>query len=210
MLIPDFHNFSLEECKRLIIEYRKTRDTDLFHLILARFDKYILYSINNYKKYTSFLHDENPQEVYHTGILGFHKALLSTSERTPINRLLLKISTYINSELKQMYGYKIKEGNRSTNITDTLEELDRRDLDNFFTTSFYNHEKNLKQISVNCILSTNHLTDHERHLLYLKYFEDKTFHEIAKEEKLAYATVYNHITRALTKLRKYINKEKRY
>jgi len=193
-MIPDFTNLSLEKCKELVLGYQKTKDPNIFNLLLARFDKYLIYLIYNYNKYVTFLKGEVPQDLYHTSIIGFSKAITVFKEDLPARMLVLRIGSYVVSELKQTYSYKIKE------ILFDEGELNNG-IDNF-TSPSYEYNKEINNISVNLILSSPILNDCERELLKMKYYEGFTYHEICVKTKLCYSVVFKRVQTALKKIRK--------
>ena len=201
-MLEDFQNWSLEKCREVMLEYRETRDPKTFNILLARFDKYILYLINNYRRQTKFLAGEDPQELYHIGILGFYRCLLSGNTTTSAKYLLLRISSYVVTELRRRHIHKVREKLNSNSIEDIQEE---NQVD-FQERAVENHESYLNTLSADLLLEALCLTKHESRLLRLKYYEGKTFRQVAREVGLAYSTVYIHITKALAKLKKYANK----
>ena len=108
-MIPDFQNFTLDHCKELIIRYQDNGDTEAANLLLARFDRYILYVVYEMKKKTPYLQGEEPQELYHTGVLGFYKGIAAFKRHLKPFFVILVIKAYIKSELKQVYSYKNRE-----------------------------------------------------------------------------------------------------
>jgi hypothetical protein len=195
-LIDDFQNFSLEKCKKLILKYQETKDSEIFYSLLAHFDKYLIFLIYKYNKYVSFLRNEPIQDLYHISILGFLKGILSLKKTLPAEKLILRIGSYVVSELKQNYIYKIKE-----NIPIFEEGIINNDISKiFYVKGYQEYNKQLAEISISIILSTSILEKEEKELIILKYINNYTYSEIAKKKNLSYNKTFRLIEGAIIKL----------
>lgn len=202
-VLLDFQNFSLEHCKELILEYQKTNNPKTFNILLARFDNYILFMIRNYKRYTSFLYSEDLQELYHTGIIGFHKGVLSFKEHLPVRFITLRLASYIVSELRQTYRYKIKE---NVNIFE-MDELNREIWDKLYPCPISKYNTEVIRLSCELIMSSNILNNEEKELLTMRYFDNLTYHEIAEKLKVSYNVVYRSLEDTINKLQEGVRSE---
>ena len=108
-MIPDFQNFTPDHCKELILKFQETRDPEILSILLAKFDRYILYVIYEMRKQVFYLQNEEMQDLYHTGILGFIKGINAFKPHLDSFFIILVIKAYIKSELKQFYSYKDRE-----------------------------------------------------------------------------------------------------
>jgi len=193
-MILDFQNFSLEKCKELVKRYQETDDPETFRLLLARFDRYILYVLYQLKKNYSYLKNEEMQELYHTGILGFNKGIKAFKLHLHVSLLLLVIKAYIKSEIKQTYSYKNKEiyGGVIPLVTNNLEK---------------NENKLFAFIIKESLFSSNKLNNGEKELLKLRYGDDLTIKEISKKLGMRPITLYKKYERLVVKMKSIIFKE---
>ena len=63
-MIQDFTNFNLKKIKAMISDYQKNQDPKILGLLLAKFDRYILYVLYEMKKSYPYLNNEQMQELY--------------------------------------------------------------------------------------------------------------------------------------------------
>lgn len=186
-MIPDFQNFTLEHCRDLIVTYQETNDPKIFSTLLARFDRYILYVIYEMKKKTPYLQGEDPQDLYHTGILGFHKGICAFKTHLKPFFIILVIKAYIKSELKQFYSYKNREaGYEILPEVASTEELER-DLD--------------LKLLFDFIQDSEDLTTEEKQIITLRFKEDKSVKEICETLDCLSVTLYKKLERIMHKLK---------
>ena len=178
-MIPDFQNFTLEHCKRLVLEYQKTKDVETFRILLAKFDLYILYVINKFKMRYNYLRGEDPQELYHTGIIGFQKGLLSLTPELDPFFVLLNIKDCVRTELKQTYSYKSKELSYEVLPEIISNDDTERDFD--------------VKLLCDYISDSSDFSDRERKLLILRFKDGKEVKEIAKELGCSEINVYKRL-----------------
>jgi RNA polymerase sigma factor (sigma-70 family) len=187
-MIPDFQNWTPEHCKEIIVEYQETKNPELLAILLARFDRYILYVIYEMRKKSPYLWDEEVQDLYHTGILGFHKGILAFKPHLKSFFIILVIKAYVKSELKQFYSYK----NRET----VCEELPT-------VADFGDTERQLDaNLLFDFVEKSEDLLDREKELLKLRFKEGKTVEDIAQIVGLAEITIYHRLERVVKKLKK--------
>ena len=186
-MIPDFINFTLDHCKKLILEYQETRDTDLFNILLARFDRYILYVVHNMRKSYSYLRNEEMQDLYHTGILGFHKGICAFKSSSESFFVPLVIKLYIKSELGEFYSYKDKE--KGCDVLPDVPAIEET-------------EKDLElRLLFDFIEKSKDLNEKEKMLLNLRYKEGKTVREISGILGKLEVTIYKRLSRVVKRLK---------
>jgi len=133
------------------------------------------------------LRDEQLQELYHTGIIGFVKAINAVTEKSDAQYLCNHIKMYVLSELKQVY--------LSTNHTDKIREL-------ILTESPYEDPEEFKRkLSVKLLLESSILSESDKNLLKSHYFDGKTTRTIGKELNLVHSAVVKRLQKIRNKLR---------
>jgi RNA polymerase sigma factor (sigma-70 family) len=187
-MIEDFINFSQEKCKRLILEYQQTKEERIFHLLLAKYDRYILKVIFEFQRKCPSLRIEKLQELYHTGIIGFSKSLRSFKEKSDSKYICNHIKCYVISELRNEY---IKtESDRKI-----LEELRRRQSNQ----EPENHEWDL---SVKMMLESKSLSKRDRRVLKYRYVDGLKLVAIGKKMNCHHTTIMDYLKKALKNLKK--------
>lgn len=188
----DFVNFSAKTCKRLMLAYQDDGDYEVFHALLARYDRYLLSVIYQFQRKVWSLKEEELQSLYHTAILGFVKSILAVTEDSDAKYLCNHIKMYILSELKQVY--------LSKNHTDKIREL-------ILTDSPYEDPEDFKRkLSVKLLLESSILTESDRNLLKSHYFDGKTTRTIGKELNLSQPAIVKRLRKARQKLKDNIYK----
>ena len=191
-MIPDFINFNLEKCKELIAKYQKDKDADSFNILLAKFDRYILYVIYEMKKSYPYLQNEDMQELYHTGILGFSKGITAFKLHLDVSMIILVIKAYIKSEIKQTYAYKNKELSCNLSFASSLIADPLAELNNILV-----KEK---------IFSSSELTDDEKEMIHLRFFEGKDVKDIAQKQGVKPTTMFKRMSKLLVRVKKIVGK----
>jgi len=185
-------NMSMSQCKKLFLEYQKTRDKKLFELILLKYDRFIIFSVHKFKKSHFCLIGEDLQDLYQVSILGFYKAILSVRRHHNVEKLNFRISSYIKKELRMAYDYKKKKF--KGNVIWDQDPSDR-------------FEQDLRSISMNLIINTMSLSERERQMLKLRFIEEKTYKEIGKVFSLTPMGVSKSLEKTIKKLRIKLKKE---
>jgi len=188
-MLKDFQNFSMERCKNLILEYQQERKEEQFALLLARFDKYILYVIYELRSRWKYLRDEELQELYHTGIIGFHKGILAFKPHVSVKMVIPVLKAYIKGEMGIVYSYKDKElcceNPPSSNNVEGIED----------------------NLTAKLILSSSAvkgLAEMDRNIVKLRFCEDLSVQEIADKYNVTKSAIYYRLKKTLTKLKKVI------
>jgi RNA polymerase sigma factor (sigma-70 family) len=196
-MIPDFTNLTVEKCKEIALEYQKTRNPELFNLLLAKLDTFIVYCIKKYKKYVWFVRDETMQELYHTALIGVHKGVLTFHEEDNPSSLLWRIKNYLMEELRQEYNYKIEE-------KEGLE--DEKGEKHFFQNkAIEEFDKHQKKLFISTLMYSHIINEYEKKLLRLRYLEELTIEEVSKEIGHVYSTTWIHLDLVIKKLKEKID-----
>jgi len=188
---PTLYNLGLAECKNLVLEYQKTKDPKIFSTLLARFEGTLVKTITECKKKIRYLRNEPLQELYHTSIIGFTKAIISFPENFYAELLPKRIHSYIMGELKQVYKYKINEIDigKTSELMGELQKISDK-----------NYLKELDELSVNMLMSSNLLNEKEKEELKERYLNNLELKEIAKKEKCVVSTIHFHLKKIINKL----------
>jgi len=191
-MLEDFTNYSLKKIKDLIVDYRENNNVASLNLLLARFDLYILYVLYDLKKRYSYLQDEEITELYQTGVLGFYNGIKAFKLHLNPQMVLLVIKAYIKAEIKQTYAYKDKEINGAFMAP-------KKNL------SINTDELLLKE----SIFSSEELTDREKEIIRLRFFEGLDVKDVAKKLNDDTTRIFNQLARLMKKLKKTVFKEEK-
>jgi RNA polymerase sigma factor (sigma-70 family) len=198
----DIPNMSLARSKELMLEYQETRDPALFSLLLAKFDKYIIRLVHKFKKSYEILEDEGLQELYHTAILGFHKALMGMKEKHKPEYMFLFFTAFVKYELRRMYEYKVREVSYEVAVTEAKvtegEHLSHK-MDEMFT------EFDLTIMRE--VLNSQVLTEADKIYVELRYKKGMTYGEIGKVLVLTDTQAHNRGKNLFRKVRKIFRKD---
>ena len=189
--MDDFINFTPAHCKRLMLAYQETRDYELFHTLLAKYDRFILRVIYKFQKKVWSLQDESLQELYHTGIIGFVKGITSMKETTEARYILNHIKAYVVRELKMAYLPNHPE----PTITEFVLHLKSPD----------DTEEFQREVSVHMLLDSDAVTKKERDLLNLYYFDGLTTRELGKKFNVHHSAIAKRLKKTRNKLKSLIN-----
>ncbi len=186
-------NIDIHQCKELFLEFQKTKDPKLFEMLLLKYDRFIIFSIHKFKKSHFCLMGEDLQDLYQVSIIGFYKAILSVRPHHRVDKLNFRISSYIKKELRMAYDYKKKKA--KSKITWEDDPIKK-------------YQEEMQDISLNVIIATMVLTEKERQMLKMRYVEERTLLEIAKEFSMSKMGVSNMIKRILAGLKRKLESEK--
>jgi len=187
-MLKDFQNFSMERCKALILEYQEERKEEQFALLLARFDKYLLYVIHELRRKWKYLQSEELQELYHTSILGFHKGLIAFKPHLPVTMIIPVLKAYIKSEMVINYSYKDKEICFGQGSEIDLQTTTENAISASLVLSFIAEREDLSQ--------------KEKDLIKMRFEEELTIKEIAVKHNVTVGAIYQKLNRTLKKIRK--------
>jgi RNA polymerase sigma factor (sigma-70 family) len=145
------------------------------------------------RRRTPYLWGEEMQELYHTGILGFHKGISAFKHHLDPCFIILVIKAYVKAEMKQTYSYKRRESG-SESIPVLFEESEiARELDIFM----------LFQLLETSIA----FSERDKEVITLRYKEDKSVDAIAKHFGVTEIAVYKNIERVVKRLKRTFDSE---
>jgi len=194
-MLEDFTNYSLKKIKDLIVNYQETKNTKALDLLLARFDKYILYVLYDLKRRYSYLYNEEMSELYQTGLLGFYKGIKAFKTHLDPTMVLLVVKAYIKSEIKQTYAYKNRE------IVGSLVPLSTR-VDPFSL----DKGDFLLQHS---IFTSENFSEREKEMIQMRFFEGYEVKDIAKKLNMPAPTAFKQLNRLFTRIKNMVVKEEK-
>ena len=207
-MIEDFCNFSPEKCKDLIIKYQQTNDEEIFALLLAKYDLYIVKNVSRLKKNYKHLQNEDIKELYHIGIIAFSNTLKKFNPNSNCNFIMIAIKRSIEKEIARYYKYKINEGIIPRYLDDDFVKKSsyKSLLFKYRESELGDFDKVSDKISFSIITSSHILSDHEKQLLELKFIQGKVSEDISKILDIPSSTIRYQIRGAITKLRKALKK----
>jgi hypothetical protein len=172
----DIENTSKEVLKGLILQYKQSKDSEVFEQILSRVDKLIEYEVFLLRQKCPHLRREDKQDLYQTAILGLYTAINYVNEEDSPSIVPAKLVVYMKAEIKKTYPNAIitcgspedlevpekgafdeVEYNEIREVLDGLVNrgiIEKRDLD--FLEMKFSLELTLKEISK---LSSPHVTE---------------------------------------------------
>lgn len=180
-------NLSLKQCKKLILEYQKTRDGKLFEVILLKYDRFIIFLVHKFKKSHYCLMDEELQDLYQVSVLGFYKGILSIKKYHRLDKINFRISSYIKRELRTAYDYKTK-------TFDSRLVWDRDPIEEF--------SQEQSELSANLIINAKGFTEDDKNLLKMRFLELKTLSFIGNQIGITAMGVSKRIAKLVSTLKK--------
>lgn len=185
-MIEDFINFSQEKCKTLIMEYQTTKEKRVFHLLLAKYDRYILKVIYEFQRKCPSLRSESLQELYHSGVIGFARGIKAFKPTTEARYICNHIKAYIKSEIRKQYI----ETKSDRKILEALRfQAEHEQKGGNFTLPFL------------MLIESKYLNARDKKVLKLKYVDELTTTEIGKILKCHRTTVSGYLKQAVKKLK---------
>jgi hypothetical protein len=192
-MLNEYINGSLENMKNRALEFKRTRDPKLFSLLLFRFDHFVIYVCSKFRRRFSFLADVPMEDIYHTAILATYKSFISMPDTWRTDQLLLRISSYIKSELFTWFN------DRVALKSDRLEPYDLECLE---TTSAQDLED-----QINCSLILDSLTAEDRILIDRKLMQATTYKDLGKEYGgISKQAICKRVNKILKKIRSVVDK----
>jgi RNA polymerase sigma factor (sigma-70 family) len=188
-------NLNLKQCKKLILEYQKTKDKKLFEVILIKYDRFIIFLVHRFRKSHYCLADEGLQDLYQVSILGFYKGILSIKKHHHLDKINFRISSYIKRELRTAYDYKGKVFSGSLN-------WDKDPIENF--------AGDLSELSANLIINAEGFTEEDKELLRMRFLETKSLSSIGEKIGISAMGVSKRITKLILNLKKRFEKGRKY
>lgn len=185
-------NFSLRDALKMILEYNKTKDNELFLSLLAKFDMYLIYVAHKLKFKYSVLQYEEMQDLYHIAIIATSKAFKTVRASDDPETIPARIQAYIKAEVRRIYRYKYKE----ELLPQTEGKTSRWDLD-----------QHVSNIDLEDILKLSGLTEEEKGVVQLRFLGGYSYNEIQNSLGLTKMKIRWRLKLALSKLSKFIRKE---
>jgi len=179
MIKDDIPNMSLARCQELMLEYQKTDDPMIFSMLLAKFDKYLIHLVYKFNRRYKIMQDEKLQELYHTAIMGFHKAILGIKEKHIPEYMFLFISAFVKYELKTTYWYKTREREYNPEIMECP--------DSFTPEKF---KEKLDAILIEELLKTREFDAMDRRLILLRVQSGMTYKAMGEALGMTQAAVW--------------------
>ena len=192
-MIEDYHNFTLEKWRSLIREYQETTDTHIFDLLLAKFDKYLAYLIYDLRRKFLYLEGETLQDLYHTSILGFYKAMNSFDCDLNPKMIFLVIKAYVRNELDIFYAHKKKE-QVCSDVTLQLHSLNSEN-------STSEMEQFYERFSAHLLITDDSLTSMEKNFLEEIYEKGTSRKDLGRKYDVSERKVKHILSGALMKIR---------
>ena len=182
----DFVNWTPEKCKQRIHEWQKTRDKDLFSLLLARYDKFLLKLAWKYHKQ---FYGVSVEDLYHSAIVGFGEALVQFKNQAPTRLIMAVIKAYVKNEIDSRYmnkhGYEVSSFERTNK-----EEPNPDDV-----------------MDANFILNSSFLSEKERAFLRLRFEENMTFKAIGTKFNISEQATWQKYKKIISKIQRELKKE---
>ena len=95
--------------KELVMRYQTTGELDEFEMVLFHTDKLVLKLVHKFIRKMPHLKRLDLQEIYNTAILGLYDAVKQMPKGMDPNLMPSKISSYIQSQLKQHFSHLKRE-----------------------------------------------------------------------------------------------------
>jgi hypothetical protein len=113
-----------EVLKEMVTEWKNATSVEtrkkLFHKILAKIDKLLIYTVSVCVRNNKRLIDENRQELYHTAIIGLHRAIETAKDGDDGARIQARIMSYVKEEIRKTF---LKHKNVVSTVSiETVEE----------------------------------------------------------------------------------------
>jgi len=199
-MFEDFINWTPEKCKKLILEYQQTKNKDLFSLLLARYDRYLVNLVWKFRKNYSFLANESGAELYQIAVVAFAKFLEKFKKKASSQLIIPVIKAYVKAAFFSAYNYKRYEYNSEVNPSVFGFFQDENDKDKEEVENLEN------RLAVHFLLKSQVLTKKEKALLKMRFIKGLTLRQIARKRHKSKVFVHKRIKKCLTKLKKEVKK----
>ena len=200
--IPDY---TLEQCVALIVQYQVDREPEVFHQLLAQFDRLLVVFIMKILAYEFCLRKIPKQELYHSAVIGLHRALLKIPQDVIPKLVPYWIKSYVKVEIFATYRHILRE--REYSITHAS-EVHTDDLLGYETASARNPLQAIHaHLLYESIMEADILSLREKKVLKMHYIDGMEHCEIAPKLKISYNYVRVCVYRIKKKLQKYFELE---
>ena len=194
----DIINIPLEECKEMILEYQKTKDPHIFQVLLAKFDKYLVYLTHKFYNKYWYIKGTEFQELYHIAIIAFEQGLCSIRPEWRPDGIFLWVGSYIKYAFKKNCIYRRSE----TSLDAIVEQVG--DSPNINIKKLEeNTEDVVEEMDKHLMFTSDILTADEKDYIRLRYSEGLFLKEIGKIKGVSYGMVAYILEKIATKLKEH-------
>ena len=188
LLVSEFLFCSLDTIKEKILEYKHTRDPELFSMLLLRFDRFAIYLSLKFQRKYVFLNYVPLEDLYHTAIIATHKAFVSMPDSWKVKLILQRIKSYIKCEFFSLFNDKVALR------SDSFERCGW----NYYETKSAQDLRN----KIDCYVILSSLSEGDRILIIKKIMEDNTYEELRQEYgNISKQTLSKRVQKILKKIR---------
>jgi len=179
----------------LVVQYQETRDPQVFAEILGRVDLLLCHIVHKLKRKIAYLDNIDFMDLYQTSIIGLRDAILTAKMYNPNEKIIPRIISYANSNIRKVYRYSKKEYAISSTFTyekDAHFDVNQ-DLEELYDVLKWLYKKDM-------------LSDRDLQIVNLRFVQQKTFKEIGKDLGVTAQTVHYKVKQILKKIRIQYNK----
>ncbi|MHA1592385.1 MAG: hypothetical protein ACTSUP_07940 [Candidatus Heimdallarchaeaceae archaeon] len=157
-----------EVLRKLVSEYQETHSRSSFEGILKRVDWLVLYVINKLQNQFFYYKNIGFDELYQTAVVGVGEAILTVKKTENGDKIVARIIAYIRAAIKR--SFKVPKEISGGGICEKyLSDFSKEEL-----------SKMIDIIDFCEIEIYPYLNEAEQDLLHKRFFESKTYREIAK------------------------------
>ncbi len=189
-------NLRSEILRELVTEYKTELDDHvkniIFEKILARVDKLLIKRVTELKRYRRQLSRIDMQDLYHTSIIGLHRAILSAKDHDSGDTVQARILSYVNEEVRKTYLGRKRE----------MHTVDPSIITNCMLSYEHQHAVETTEIIEKLwkMVDDKIVDRNDVNMMIDNAVNGKSFSEIGRERGIHYTTVSNRIR----KLRKFV------
>ena len=201
--------------KDLALEFKSGRDPVIFKKIAERTEWFLIYTIGKAKRVKPYLRRVDIQDLYQIAIIGLHRALLKVKKDEPGSKLLYKIWRYVNNEIAicykptyrlafpfsvsgvalQVYLYFADMSQSEMYISQIEDKLIEK------TPVYKDLEQEFTRNRFSKLIEEEVISFEEFEMLTMRFVNDMTYKDIAKQHGIASITVSKKIEDVLNRLR---------
>jgi len=201
--------------KELALEFAKNKDPLIFAKIAARVEKLLFYTIHKNRRAKPYLKKVELEDLYQTAIIGLYRALLKVKEDEPGSKLVYKIIRYVGNEIAKCAKRKDKI-TFPFSIAKVAFQVHLYSVDMPQSWNFVNQIENIlventlvyKNLEMEFVrerflklIEEETISVEEFEMLVMRFVDDMTYNDIAKQVGGSYVTVSKRIKDTLNKLR---------
>jgi len=187
-------NLSHNMLKRLILRYNETHEEAVFHKILLRIDDLTVHSVHKFVRTHPQFQFIGLQDLYESAIVGLYEGVMTVKEKESGARLPARLIAYMKAEMLS-FCLKCRE---SPNV---LREYSSKDVIVPESTVYERLESKFLHQRYMRLIEDGIITEEEYKILNLRFVENCTLREIAKETGHSLTWVYRHIKTSLNRIR---------